>query len=178
MNLMRRIKHCVSSRYLITISIIFGSTLLVINLLSSRLNETVLDFRFGYSTETVYSFLEKIDTSGRKLYTFLLQIDFVFPIIYMLFGVCVMSALLKKYQKADSFLDLLLFFPVIAMVCDWTENYLLLKMVASYGKFTVDLGLLAATMTFSKLLLLLFFIVMLLVLSVLVLLKKHFITYE
>lgn len=173
MKFMRKIKNNLSTKYLIASSVIFGIAIVAINLASHQLTETVLDFRLGYSTETVYSFFEKIGHSGRSLYTLLLQIDFIFPIIYMTFGVCAISIVLKKYKNTDSILDGLLLFPVIAMICDWIENSLLLNMLTNYGKTTVDLGTLAATMTALKLILLLFFVGMLLVLSLLLFLKKH-----
>ena len=110
----------------------------------------ILDANFGYSPDKAYSVLENQGTEGRQFYTNMLYFDFVFPFVYMMFGVITIGFLLKLCHIKTRRLNLLLLAPVLAAICDWTENIFILLMI---GKFPAKLALtahLASTFTVMK----------------------------
>ena len=93
---------------------------------------SILDFEFGFIYEVALNMLTAMGTEGRAFYlTIVLPLDFPFPVTYMLFGVGLISLLLKHitHKKSHKYLLLL---PILAMFFDWIENIGIITMLISY----------------------------------------------
>lgn len=150
LNNVKKNREKVSNKFVLFSTIIFVVAIVSINVYSSKLDAVVLDFRIGYSTEIVYTFFKEIGSTGRSLYNNMLIIDFIFPVIYMVFAISLFSYVLNKYKYSDGLINIAIIFPVIAMICDWVENILILRMLNNYGNTKIDRGYFASSMTTSK----------------------------
>lgn len=93
---------------------------------------SILDFEFGYTSVQALDMLTALGEQGRNFYlTKIIPIDFLFPLSYML---CYVGwiALLVKYSASKSYMKLLIFVPIIAMLFDWCENIGIIFMLKKY----------------------------------------------
>ena len=110
----------------------------------------ILDLEFGYSADRAYNILESQGTEGRQLYKVMLYVDFAFPFVYMMFGVLTIGYLLKINKIKNNAVHYLIFVPVLAMFCDWTENILILQMIGKFPAKMAVIALLSSTFTIMK----------------------------
>jgi len=110
----------------------------------------ILDLEFGYSVDKAYNILESQGTEGRQLYKVMLYVDFAFPFVYMMFGVLTIGYLLKINKIKNNAVHYLIFAPVLAMLCDWTENIFILRMIGKFPEKMVVIAQLASTFTIMK----------------------------
>jgi len=119
---------------------LFAAFLMLINLSPigvAGLSETsgsadILDFEVGYTYDEAHEMLSALGEGGRIFYLKrIMPLDFPFPFFYML---CFISwtALLLKLIKLKNRVKYLLFIPVLAMLCDWTENIGIIVMLTGY----------------------------------------------
>lgn len=127
----------------ILFSIIFflinGSFVGVGKLLKITGGVNILDFSFGYSVSRAYDILMRMGVEGRSYYlTYILPMDFIFPILGGLFYFMVISFLLKLIPiKYDTYYNLILI-PLAGTFCDITENLCIILMLLNYpGKLSM-----------------------------------------
>jgi hypothetical protein len=104
----------------------------VAGLLKITNGANILDFEFGYTYEKAYGMLTALGAEGRTFYlTKILPMDFLFPLTYMLFYVGFMALFIKQTTQKKAY-RFLLFIPVLAMFCDWTENIGIIALLKGY----------------------------------------------
>jgi len=141
---MNRLLDCIVQKVIWKIALLFaflfGVFYLLINfsgfgvagLLEVTGGASILDFEFGFTYEKALAMLGALGADGRSFYlTKIIPLDFLFPLSYML---CYSSliALLLKYTSLRKPGIYLLMFPVLGMLCDWTENIGIIVMLNSY----------------------------------------------
>lgn len=92
----------------------------------------------GYSYHYANSFLSQLTEHGYRLYKYVqLPLDIFFPIFNFAAGSCMFVLLLRSYSKLKSekrtfqfLLWISLVFPLIAMLCDYSENILIFSMLS------------------------------------------------
>ena len=138
--LLNGIKQRVTWRIALLFAALFGILYLLINfssfgvagLLEVTGGASILDFEFGFTYEKALAMLSALGADGRSFYLRkIIPLDFLFPLSYML---CYTSliALLIKYTSLRKPCIYLLIFPVLGMLCDWTENTGIIAMLNSY----------------------------------------------
>lgn len=87
-------------------------------------NEELLDLQLGFDKATAYRILESYGEAGRAEYIQFAAIwDILFPIIYTVFNVLLVSFLVRKSFPNNTKLRLLNLVPLISMVLDFNENF-------------------------------------------------------
>ena len=95
------------------------------------------DMNFAYSFETAKLFLSLLSEKGRDLYLNVqLPLDFVYPIVYTVFFVFIITKLTRQ-------VSVLSFLPLVLMFMDYTENICAIVMLKS-EKLSESLVLIAS----------------------------------
>ena len=68
----------------------------------------------------------------------------------MMFGALTTGYLLKINKIKNKAIHYLIFVPVLAMLCDWTENIFILRMIGKFPEKMVVIAQLASTFTIMK----------------------------
>ena len=98
---------------------------------------------FGYSYETARKFLELIGDEGRRIYLHIqLPLDFVYPVVYLVFFLSMMYLFGKKAKITK-------IFPVLLFIVDCIENTCSIVMLKS-GVLSEKLVSFASTVTITK----------------------------
>ncbi len=93
----------------------------------------VLDTRMAYTLEEVNAMFNDLGASGRSLYKFIITpIDMIYPIVYGLFLIFLLTFLLKKITASDSKLILLSLLPMSIVLFDYLENFNTLNLLKNY----------------------------------------------
>ena len=92
----------------------------------------ILDFETGYTYEEASGMLAALGPEGRAFYqTRIAPLDYPFPFSYMLFYSGLIAVTIKQAALRNPW-KYLLFVPVLAMLCDWTENIGIAAMLLNY----------------------------------------------
>jgi len=133
MQALNKIRNRVTGRKLITVTVIFVVLIVVMNILAAILTQStgvqLLDYALDDTHSKGYETIGKLGSDGRNFYLILLSIDFLFPVVYMIFGVSLLGYLLNRFATKDSLLNLLILLPVLGMLCDWVENVMIVSMI-------------------------------------------------
>ena len=83
----------------------------------------VLDLKFGFTPDEAYNMLSAYGEEGRKVY-FLIEacIDIIYPIIYTITNLLLLSFVFKRGFPADSFIQKLNILPLLVIIADLAEN--------------------------------------------------------
>lgn len=93
----------------------------------------IIDVEFGYTLERVYEILTGLGAEGRKLYSnFIIPIDLVFGISYMLFLVLWIGYFINTINAKSNLLNILFLFPLLTMIFDWAENGSIFIMIKQF----------------------------------------------
>ncbi|WP_460470684.1 hypothetical protein [Emticicia fontis] len=93
----------------------------------------VLDLKFGFTPDEAYNMLKAYGEEGRKYYFFAeAVIDIVYPIIYTITNVLLLSYVFKKGFPANSFIQQLNIFPILATIGDFAENAGIIAMLNAF----------------------------------------------
>ena len=99
----------------------------------------VLDLMFGFDTETVMHTLESYGDEGRAKMLFIGQVvDSIYPIVYTLLNILAISFLFRKFLAPGSKLHLLNLLPILTMVFDFIENFLIGNLIKFYPSFVSE----------------------------------------
>ena len=75
----------------------------------------------------------KMDYEDRQAYQFSTGvIDMIYPLVYGLLLILLMTKLINQLFKKNSYLIFLIILPLIIMICDYTENFNTLRMLTDY----------------------------------------------
>jgi hypothetical protein len=97
----------------------------------------ILDFETGYSYEKASGMLAALGPEGRAFYqTRIAPLDYPFPLSYMLFYTALIAVMVKQTALNNRW-GYLLFVPVLAMLCDFTENIGIAFMLHNYPDLPV-----------------------------------------
>ena len=123
----------------------------------------------GYSFTDAKELLGNLGKSVRNFYLFRqLPLDFVYPILFMMSNVLILSFFLKKIGKLESWF-LLVLFPVISGVFDYLENFGLIYLLTSYPKITeIGVRIISTFTVIKSLFTSLYFVILLFVLAILI----------
>lgn len=87
----------------------------------------------SHSPEKTYQTLEDMGEEGRRFYKqVLLTTELAFPLIYRLFNVVFITFFLARWLPRDSRLRWLCLAPLIGMICDYCENFMVISMINNY----------------------------------------------
>lgn len=93
----------------------------------------VLDLKFGFTPEEAYNMLSAYGEEGRKYYFFAEAIiDIIYPIIYTCTNVLLLSYVFKRGFAANSFIQQLNIFPILATIGDFAENAGIIAMLNAF----------------------------------------------
>lgn len=110
---------------------------------------TILDTRFGYTSDQAYVTLKSLTAEGRALYKNMLLIDLMFPFFYLWF----LWALLGRW--AIPYLSFAIpaawLLPLLVALADLSENVIILTLIYYYPDFDEALGKAAGIITRFKL---------------------------
>lgn len=121
-----------------------------------------LDLRFSYRPEDVSEFFSLLGKNGRVIYKLgIITLDSVYPFVYTLLLISVLSFLLKKIVNKSSKYLYLSMLPVVVLLFDFTENLNTLSMLKHFPEIPVSsvrFGSVATSLKWTFLILNLFFI--------------------
>ena len=93
----------------------------------------VLDLKFGFTADEAYNMLQAYGEEGRKYYLFAESvIDIIYPIIYTITNVLLLSYVFKKAFSPVNFIQKLNIFPILACIGDLLENTGIIKMITAF----------------------------------------------
>lgn len=93
----------------------------------------VLDLKFGFTPDEAYNMLSNYGEEGRKYYFFAeAVIDIIYPIIYTITNVLLLSYVFRKGFAANSFIQQLNIFPILATIGDFAENAGIITMLNTF----------------------------------------------
>ena len=123
----------------------------------------------GYSFTYAKELLGNLGKSGRNFYLFRqLPLDFVYPLLFMMSNIMILSFFLKKIGKLESWF-LLVLFPVIAGVFDYLENFGLIYLLTSNPKISeIGVRIISTFTVIKSLFTSLYFVILLFVLAILI----------
>lgn len=126
---------------------------------------TIFDMcSLGYKFETAKLFVSSLSAEGLNTYLHRqLPLDFVYPVVYTVFFVTALITLAPKKK-------ILLVFPALLMISDYTENILTIKMLTT--DFKSGLASFASCVTTTKSMLMYLIFVIIIVLFVIYLVKR------
>ena len=94
---------------------------------------SVLDLMFGFTPDEAYDKINAYGEEGRKYYLFAESvIDIIYPIIYTITNVLLLSYVFKKGFAAKSFMQQLNVFPILATIGDFAENAGIITMLNAF----------------------------------------------
>lgn len=97
---------------------------IILPMFQPKNNAELLDLQFGFDKATAYRILESYGEAGRADYLQLAMVwDVLFPIIYTISNVLLISFLVRKAFPENQKLRLLNLVPLISMLLDFTENF-------------------------------------------------------
>lgn len=123
----------------------------------------------GYSFTYAKELLGNLGKGGRNFYLFRqLPLDFVYPLLFMMSNILILSFFLKKIGKLESWF-LLVLFPIIAGIFDYLENFGLIYLLTSYPKITeIGVRIISTFTVIKSLFTSLYFVILLFVLAILI----------
>jgi hypothetical protein len=93
----------------------------------------LLDLKFGFDTATAHNVLASYGAAGRSIYLQVESIwDLLFPVVYTIFNVLLISFLLKKTFPENIKLRLLNLLPFVNMLFDFGENFGIVKLLGEF----------------------------------------------
>jgi len=93
----------------------------------------VLDLKFGFTTDEAYNMLSAYGEEGRKYYLFAeAVIDVIYPLIYTITNVLLLSYVFKRGFAPSSFMQQLNIFPTLATIGDFAENAGIITMLNTF----------------------------------------------
>ena len=127
----------------------------------------------GYSFTYAKELLGNLGKGGRNFYLFRqLPLDFVYPLLFMMSNILILSFFLKKIGKLESWF-LLVLFPVIAGIFDYLENLGLIYLLTSYPRISeIGVRIISTFTVIKSLFTSLYFVILLFVLAILIFKKK------
>jgi hypothetical protein len=94
---------------------------------------SVVDLMFGFTPDEAYEKLNAYGEEGRKYYFFAeAVIDIIYPVIYTITNILLLSYVFKRGFTADSFIQKLNIFPILAMIGDFAENAGIIAMLNAF----------------------------------------------
>jgi len=112
-----------------------------------------LEERFGYSPAEVHALLELLRDGGRDLLRRALWLDLLYPLLFapaLALGIAVPFSRILKGERLPLWLATP---PLLAALCDWLEDGLLLTLLATFPHEEARLVGFAAVVTATKLVL-------------------------
>jgi hypothetical protein len=93
--------------------------------------KTQIDLRLAYGPDDAYRLLAEYGAGGVALFRRMLQLDFVFPLVYGALFAEWLQALAAAAGLSGTAAALFALPPVLAALCDYVENILLLQVLAA-----------------------------------------------
>ncbi len=94
---------------------------------------SVLDLMFGFTPDEAYDKLNAYGEEGRKYYFFAeAVIDIIYPVIYTITNILLLSYVFKRGFAARSFMQQLNIFPILATIGDFAENAGIITMLNAF----------------------------------------------
>jgi len=106
----------------------------------------VLDLKFGFTPDEAYNLLSAYGEEGRKAYLFVEAfIDIVYPIIYTITNLLLLSFVFKRGFVSDSFIQKLNILPLLVIIADFAENAGIITMLNAFPERADSAAHFAAT---------------------------------
>jgi hypothetical protein len=96
----------------------------------------ILDLEFNYTVDEAYDILDGLGEKGRVFYYKIIFLDFIFPLSYLLFLLFCINYFLIKIKILPK---ILLIFPLIVLLSDYTENICNIILLSNYPERLVKL---------------------------------------
>lgn len=123
---------------------------ILLPLFTNYTQEPILDMRFTYSFETVYSLFSSLSVHGRNLYYAWYIADLAFIISYTLFFYRLLLYLLQKIDVKQKTVRMLAFIPISAALSDLLENGLGFLMLKKFPQQMDSIASIAAVFSSAK----------------------------
>ena len=148
-------KWLISRRAVIISCVIFFLFSAVMFYLAAPISIThgikILDaHKCGYSPTEAYDILTKMGESGRKTYSLLNKLDFVYPFTYSIFLALFIKRISQKLFPLHHPLQKLSLFPFLACVTDLGENICIFRMLKDYPDISTKIAEIASYFTVAK----------------------------
>lgn len=96
-----------------------------------------LDIRTSYTKEDVIELFNKLGDEGRKTYEYSISvIDMIYPIVYGMLLILILSKLIKNIFREESSYIYLSLLPILIVIFDYTENTNTLMMLSKYPEIS------------------------------------------
>lgn len=139
--------------FLVAFSIINGNAFGVAKLKQLTGGIGIIDMEPGYTVDKAYNILESQGAEGRAYYLKrIIPMDFIFPLTYMLFYASALLYLQKLFHPQNTIVQYAVIVPLLAAVCDYSENLAIIRMLLNYPQRLVMTARIANFFTVSKLL--------------------------
>lgn len=93
----------------------------------------VLDLQFGISNSVAFEILDAMGEEGRGIYRYTeLLVDGIYPIVYTLFLIFLMSIIFTKLKIQNQNWSLLNLFPLLTFMADYAENSGILTLIKQF----------------------------------------------
>ena len=116
----------------------------------AHVTAAMLDIRLHYTPDEAYILLANLGPEGRDYYRFLLGFDFVFPACYGVFLAAVVAALSRRVCPQVSRWQWLFLVPLATALCDYLENFAILRMLLTYPQRLMGVAAAAGAFTTAK----------------------------
>jgi|GEM_PF-3639214 hypothetical protein len=114
-------------------------------------NAQILDFEYGYSVDKAYDILDRLNIEGRNTYfRNILTVDMVFPVLYGIFLLVLISFLLNKINTHKKIFLCLIYLPFIISFFDILENILISILLINFPTKLIILSNIASIFTIIK----------------------------
>ncbi|GGD53643.1 hypothetical protein GCM10011514_17220 [Emticicia aquatilis] len=98
-----------------------------------ELNRGLMDLSFGFTPDKGYSIIESYGEKGREIYLFVESfVDVIYPIIYTLSFIMLVSFLFKKNQWQMQRFSVINVIPIGGLIFDLCENYGIVQMLRAF----------------------------------------------
>ena len=105
----------------------------------------------GYSSEYIHTLFTTLGNKGREVYLFnQIPIDMIYPVLFGISYCLLLAFVLNKLNKLNTILFYGCFFPLIAGIADYMENFNIIAMLTNYPNISSPIATMTNSFTILK----------------------------
>jgi hypothetical protein len=111
---------------------------------------TMPDTRFTYTITEITEVFNTLGQAGLNVWVWAHMLDFVFPLTYMFAMAFGLNMEFRRLFPTNSTSKKLVLIPLLAGICDYVENIIILTQIAAYPNLSASVILIASSITSIK----------------------------
>ena len=105
----------------------------------------------SYSSEYIHTLFTTLGNKGREVYLFnQIPIDMIYPVLFGISYCLLLAFVLNKLNKLNTILFYGCFFPLIAGIADYMENFNIIAMLTNYPNISSPIATMTNSFTILK----------------------------